>query len=222
MKTIHFPKSQSSNLSEKLQTLLANRGVSEAEIAHSIGLPVMTVRRIIYGETVDPRISTLQLLADYFDISIDSLIGSCKTVMSGINKVARLVPILDWKDLQTATFLKQTFLNTCQNYHPITLSDHLSLSDHAFGIESRPSMQPRFPRGTLFVIDPNINPIDGDLILVRMRPSMEVTIRELIVDAPAWQLLPVVAGSEVLYYSKDIHDILGVVMLTMLYARKQI
>src|SRR5271156_4022316 len=65
---------QLKKLAKNLRMLLAERQVSENDVAQALNIPVMTVRRLASGETTDPRISTLKLIADYFKISVDSLI----------------------------------------------------------------------------------------------------------------------------------------------------
>jgi hypothetical protein len=47
-----------------------------------------------------------------------------------------------------------------------------------------------------------------------------LSLRELIIDPPKWQLLPIVSGSESLFFDEKKHSILGVVVLTILHQRK--
>ena len=203
--------------------LLDARGVSESEIAQSLSIPVMTVRRIVSGETGDPRISTLKLIADYFNVSIDSLLedNDQKSLNFMAKKMPQFIPVLDWKTAGNITSLKDIDLNAWKEWRPIVLSDSSSLSENAFALESRPSMQPRFPTGTLFIIDPNETPTDGDIVLIKMKTDGDLSLRELIIDPPRWQLQPVVAGSEVLFYNESQHQIVGIVILSMLHTRKE-
>ncbi|MEO8402380.1 MAG: XRE family transcriptional regulator [Gammaproteobacteria bacterium] len=211
-------------LAKNLRTLLDSRGVSEGEIAQSLGIPVMTVRRIVSGETADPRISTLKLIAKYFDVSIDLLLENNDEKMLPFmaKRTPQFVPILDWKTAGDITDCKQIDLSTWKKWHPIVFNNHSSLSDKVFALESRPSMQPRFPTGTLFIIEPDEPPTDGDIILIKMKTDGDLSLRELVIDPPKWQLQPIVAGSEVLFYNKNQHHIVGVVILSMLHNRKEI
>ena len=167
---LKIDQSQIQMLSNNLRTLLDTRRVSESEIANALNIPVMTVRRIVSGETTDPRISTLKLIADYFNVSIDFLIGNKEK--NSLNFMAKsmpqFIPILDWKTVSNISSLKDIDLNAWKEWHPIILGDKTSLSENAFALESRPSMQPRFPIGTLFIIDPNETPSDGDILLIKI------------------------------------------------------
>ena len=50
-------------------------------------------------------------------------------------------------------------------------------------------MEPRFPRGSVLIIDPLIAPEDGDLVVVYYRGTEEATIRKISLDGPTKELL---------------------------------
>ncbi|MDZ7798446.1 MAG: S24 family peptidase [Patescibacteria group bacterium] len=86
-------------------------------------------------------------------------------------------------------------------------------------LTSKPSMSPRFPKGTVFIIDKQEPPRDGDLVLVKIKDSEGLTLRDLMVDPPQWRLQPVVQGSEPLVFAKGRHEVVGVVMMTLFHAQ---
>lgn len=221
--TLKIDHSQIQMLAKNLRKLINSRGVSESEIAQSLNIPVLTVRRIVSGETTDPRISTLKLIADYFNVSIDSLIESKDNNPLNImvKSTPQFVPVLDWKTAGNINSVKDIDLNTWNEWYPIALGDNLSLSKETFALESRPSMQPRFPKGTLLIIDPSVSPTDGDIVLVKMKGDNDLSLRELIIDPPKWRLQPVVTGSEMLFYNENQHQIVGIVVLCLLHTRKE-
>lgn len=213
--------SQIQMLAENLRVVLNARGMSENELAQALSLPVMTVRRIVSGETMDPRISTLKLIADHLDVSIDALLGHTANNALFITKnLPHFIPIVDWKSAENiASFHKMDF-SKWKEWQPIILNNH-SLSKNAFALESKPSMQPRFPMGTLFVIDPNEVPVDGDFTLIKMKKNGDLSLRELIIDSPRWQLQPVITGSEIIFYDKTLHQMIGIVVMSLLFNRKK-
>lgn len=215
-------ESQVKNLAKNLRMLLNEQQVSENEIAQSLHIPVMTVRRLVSGETADPRISTLKLIANYFKISIDSLIedNTAKSFACMGKTSPQFIPVLDWEIIKNIHSIQDINLKTWKVWHPIVFNDHFLLSHNAFALESRPSMQPRFPIGTLFVIDPNETPRDSDVALIKLSKDGNVSLRELIIDLPRWQLYPVVPGSELLFFDECHHIIMGIVVLTLLQTRK--
>ena len=221
--TLSINDSERQQLSVNLRRLLDERQVTENEIAQFLEIPVMTVRRIVSGETADPRISTLKLIADYFNVSLDSLIGDHYQKSTRVMKknLPAFVPVLDWKTLTQMASIKELDLTAWKAWQPVIMNDATALSDEAFAIESRPSMQPRFPLGTLFIVDPKETPADGDIALIKMRSNDNLSLRELIIDSPRWQLQPIITGSELLFFDPQQHQIVGIVVLTMLHARKE-
>lgn len=220
---LKMDESQLKNLAKNLRMLIDERCITENDIAQSIHIPVMTVRRLVSGETVDPRISTLRLMANYFKVSIDSLIeDNTSNAIACMGRAApQFIPVLDWKTIKDINSTRDINLKTWKEWHPIVFSDQFSLSNHAFALESKPSMQPRFPMGTLFVVDPNESPTDSDIALIKMKKDGNISLRELIIDLPRWQLYPIVSGSETLFFDESQHSIMGIVVLTILQTRKE-
>ncbi len=210
-------------LSINLRRLLDEHHINETDIAHSTGLPVMTVRRILSGETANPGISTLTPIASYFNVSLDSLISNNnQRPISAMKKNAPIfVPVLDWKTLAQYTSTKEIDLKTWKTWQPVITSQSCTLSEEAFAVESRPSMQPRFQLGTLFIVDPKEAPTDGDIALIKMRSTGDLSLREIVIDSPQWQLQPIIAGSELLFFDPHQHQIVGIIVLTILHARKE-
>lgn len=61
-------------INERLKTLRLQKGATQKEIAESIGVSSVSLQRFEYG-TVRPSLDNLIALADYFDVSIDYLVG---------------------------------------------------------------------------------------------------------------------------------------------------
>lgn len=61
-------------IGSRLADLIASRGISQRELARELGVSNATIWRIVH-ENVVPTGTTLILLADYFEVSIDWLVG---------------------------------------------------------------------------------------------------------------------------------------------------
>lgn len=221
---LKITQNQAKRLSDNLTRILAERDLSESVIASALNIPVMTVRRVVSGETIDPRISTLKLLADYLNVSIDSLMedDDQKSIEHLEKSQPIFVPILDWKIIKSIKSIKDLDLKLWKEWQPVVLGSSCAISGDAFAIFTKPSMQPRFPIGTLLVIDPEEEPIDGDIVLIQTSKNGDLSLRGLVIDSPRWQLQPITPGSEMLFYEEKQTRIIGVVVLTMLHARKNI
>ncbi len=220
---LKIDKYQLKALAKNLHTLLKVRNISEYDLSQALNMPVMTVRRLVSGETEDPRISTLKTIADYLNVSIDSLMENHNlSAISLMNKnIPHFVPILDWKAITDIQSINDIDLRLWKEWYPIAIPSQ-TLSKTTFALESRPSMQPRFPMGTLFIIDPHETPNDRDVVLIKMTQDGTLSLRELIIDSPKWQLQPIIYGSESLFYNKIEHSIMGVIIFTIFSARKDL
>ncbi|MDR3729950.1 MAG: helix-turn-helix transcriptional regulator [Oscillospiraceae bacterium] len=62
------------NFSEHLVLLREKRGVLQKDLAKAIGISLHAYQRFEYGEQ-EPRLSVLVALADYYDLTLDELVG---------------------------------------------------------------------------------------------------------------------------------------------------
>lgn len=213
-------KTKKNTLSNNLTRLLEASHISEQEIARALGLPALTIKRIVSGETADPRISTLQSIADYLGVSIDALLDTKESFpLNKIKKnVPKFVPILNW-EIMSDKSLKEIDLSLWSDWLPIADLPTIHFTSNSFGLKSRPSMKTRFPEGTVFIFEPDEKPRDGDLILVKTKQDHSLSLREFIMDSPECRLQPVVPGSDVIIFSEENHSIIGVVIFTFFSPR---
>ena len=215
-------KDKSQNIPKNLYALLKSKELNANQLAQLLGIPMMTIRRLLSGETSDPRVFTLKLIANYFGVTIDSLIEKNPIVTNNSLEKARpfFVPKLNWEIVSKIKSLNDINLSDWKEWQSISLNEKEKVSNNAFALESRPSMFPRFSKGTLFIFDNDVIPRDGDIVLIKLIKNNELTLRELLIDPPEWQLHPIVPGSNILPYSESEHSIIGINILTILFNRK--
>lgn len=210
-------------LSANLRALLESKNMSINELARILDTPVMTIRRLLSGETMDPRISTIKLITDHFGIPVDYLVN--KQEHSRINSIqntsTKMVPIIDWEKAMSLNNPSDFDFSSCSKWHPIAVNNQIVLSNYVFALESRPSMYPRYPKGSLFIIEPNVTPEDGDSVLVKIGAQQELSLRELMIDPPEWHLKSVGSDAATLSFCKEDHSIVGIVLLTILHNRNR-
>jgi len=205
-------------LANNLTTLLLKHNLSINKFATLLNLPMMTIRRLLSGETTDPRISTLKIIAEYFKIPVDTLINAHDTqdIIVNIQQHTYSLPILTWEQLShwhedQINFKQQHTTKYCTVHYPT------ALNQHAFAIESQPSMYIKYPKGTLLILDQTTTPADGDLVLIKLRDQNAFTLRELSIDPPNWHCLPITPHASCFNFSTEQHQIIAVNLLTMLY-----
>lgn len=212
-------------IARNLSVLIKNSGLPLTDLAEQLNLPVMTIRRLMSGSTSNPTISTLKLFADKFNVTIDALLdGDIENQKDDNNKSnfkPMFVPVLDWTTAERINNIRELNLDSWTEWQPLSLGQD-KISELSFALKSRPSMYPRYSSGTIFIIDPNIEASDGDTILLRIKTNSELTLRSLTIDPPDWDLHSIIADSKSFKFSKSDHEIIGVVMVTLLFNKKLI
>ncbi|MCS5710673.1 helix-turn-helix domain-containing protein [Candidatus Berkiella aquae] len=196
----------SSIIAKNLQHLSIRSGLSEAEIARRIDCPPQTLNRIFRGQTSDPKISIVSRLSQLFEVPISHLLSNDLTNDYGNYRV---LPLLEWEELPDITHFNSLVSDKAKrSWQPVSIE----VSENAFLLASKKSMYSRFPQGTFFVIDPNAQPQDGDIVIVHFRQNNIFSARELIIDAPEWKFNNLIDDTSSLCYQISEHVIIGVVL----------
>jgi transcriptional regulator with XRE-family HTH domain len=211
--------SSTANLANNVLHLMEKNNVSDSKLARALELPYNTIKRITSGETTDPKISTLTLIADFFGIGIDKLLGNETYTSQALYKKPSMVPVLSWKDLESPDSLKNINYGSWGNWQPVALSSSQKLGSNAYALKSKKSMEPRFPTGTTFIIDPDENSEDGDIVLIQIIETGEISLRELEIDPPSRQLCSINGSSPPIQLINAQHKIIGVSVLTIFNSR---
>lgn len=167
-------------LSHTLKKLLFERNMRASDLAKEVNLPKPTIGRIINGESAKPKDSTIQPIADYFQISIKQLIGEEPLPGSNydifkLDKNAKIIAILQWNDLVSGH-------NNSERKSFLTVS---GVSDSAFAlINPDYSMEPLIQKDSILIFDPDREPQDGSFVLVKIASidSSIYVFRKLFID----------------------------------------
>ena len=179
----HSSTTPNSQLLKNLKHLMHVNDITEAELARQTDNPQATVHKIISGKTADPRISTLQSIAEYFRVTLDDLLEgapSSSTDTPIAKSKTQSIPVIGWDSCIDAESIVQS-LSAANWNNWIPAQD---LSANAYSLITKPSMEPRFPKGSKLIIDPDVTPNDGDLVVAHYPDTQEATLRELLIDGP--------------------------------------
>ena len=171
-------------LGKILKKLLFNRDMRPADLAREINLPPPTIHRLITGKSTRPYPSSLQPIADYFNIQVEQLLG--ESPLPGepevalteqnrppINSQLHEVPLIPWQQLSHLDLNKQ--------YDTIPYLGQISKTGFA-SILCDTSMEPIFARDSLLVFDPTRSANDRSYVLVNLAESKTTVLRQLVVD----------------------------------------
>lgn len=205
-------------LASNLRRLMQTHRINECALSRQTTIPQPTLHKILSGKTNDPRASTLKSLAAYFKVSIEELLYGTPTTKSQNSSVqTQLIAVISWSDCINVQ--KSIDEHTPTHWNKWIVSEFLS--NKAFALTSKASMDARFPKGTIFIVDPTGTAEDGDLVIVHFPNTSEATIRELSVDGPSKFLLPICPNSSICTLDDNI-NILGIVRQTRFFFEKKI
>jgi transcriptional regulator with XRE-family HTH domain len=75
------------NLIIHLKKLMEKRKISRYRLSKETGIPYTTLTQILKGRTKDPQISALEAIADYFNVTVDYLIGeSISSIVENVSQ----------------------------------------------------------------------------------------------------------------------------------------
>lgn len=199
-------------LAINLARLMEEYGVNEAELARRTHIPQPTLHKILTGRTEDPRFSTLQQLACFFMVTVDGLVTGLNSKQQASENKVNSIPVLTWRDcLKGQNFINSLTTKIWKQWVSVE-----NAPDGAFGIGTTACSEPKFPRGTILIIDPTGIPKDGDLVIAQYPKVEEATLRELSIDGPNKFLFSI--NPQI---TKDIFDksikILGIVVESRFY-----
>ncbi len=175
-------------ISDILNYLIKKTCISESELARKVNLPRATINRLTSGKTPDPRASTLNAIAEYFDISLDQLLG--KQPLSELNNAHPYsdisIPVLSWEEAKI--WEKRSNKSIYQDW--ITINPLTETGKFALKVNGD-AMTPKFSENTLLIIDPDKVPKNRDYVIAFIRKTDEILFRQLIIDGNHKILKPI-------------------------------
>lgn len=170
------------SLNETLKKLMMRHGnMNVSDLSKATGLPQPTLHQLYSGATANPRNKTIEILADFFSITVSQLTGKASlpdNLSKQIKKQLNLhtTSILHWDDLAAwpddIDFDSKEEIILENNSSPLT-----------FAIEMRgSSMEPLFPAGCLLIFDADKKAKDRDCALVYRKECNEFSFKRILVD----------------------------------------
>tara|TARA_R110000868_G_scaffold158036_3_gene385812 strand:- start:68448 stop:69068 length:621 start_codon:yes stop_codon:yes gene_type:complete len=169
------------HLSETLRKLLFNRNMKATDLAREIHVPQPTVHRLVTGKSKRPYATSLEPIAEYFDITVDQLVGDepLDDEIIPVAPGATTVAMTPWHELANSDY--QT------NDHVIV--SHIGTQNFATAMRDT-SMEPIFPRNTTLIFDKEKPATDRTYVLVKLHNDKSIIFRQLIIDGKNQYLKP--------------------------------
>ena len=171
-------------IKDVLSYLLEQSKITESHLAKALNLPRASINKIHSGKILDPRTSTLNLIANYFGVTLDQLVGKSPLINESAIKFIQ-VPVVDQDDLKnypqtayTMNFASHKNLVLVE-YDSINHNDNLKLI--ATKIISD-AMLPYFDEKTTAIIDINAQATNRKYVLVYIAATNEVLLRQIFIE----------------------------------------
>lgn len=189
----------------KIRALMAEEFITEAELSRQTQIPQATLHKVLAGKTADPRCSTLAIIANRFNVSVDYLVGGVRhnAVRKQVDVPIQSIPVLSWQDCARAKSVIAAIADSRHQQWVITEF----VNDNAYALVTRNSMKRLFEVPTTLVINPDASPSDGDLVVVQYANTDEATLRAFSSDGPVVRLNPI----NDLSHSEELTDAMSIV-----------
>ncbi|MBA3535154.1 MAG: helix-turn-helix domain-containing protein [Tatlockia sp.] len=149
------------HIAKNLKFLIINEGVSESLLSKKIGMPQQVLNRLVSGINLNPKLTTISQIANYFKIPLQDLIYEDLTCIP-IKYESMRVPLINFTDLQ-----KNGIEKAISNTNEFVTVD-MDTNKQFFATEMYDnSMEPKFPFGSILVFEKNKDPANGDFCLIR-------------------------------------------------------
>lgn len=215
--------SQQSKLCSILRALMNEVKITVTELARQTNVGQPVIHRMASGETDNPKVGSLSPIAKFFNVNISQLIGDeplpKDRVPGNHNPYYRhwsRLPLLSWE--QAASYP--------DNFVPSEITSFVStesnVSEYAFAIRVEDNtMEPRFPKGSLLIIEPHIKAQDNDFAAVYVEGQSKIQFKQIMFDGDDIYLKPLNNDFEINRVSGSYH-ILGVMVqaLTEFYQER--
>lgn len=162
-------------LQKNLAYLMAKHQTNPTQVAQATKIPQPTVYRILMGETKNPRVDTLQTIADHFRVSLEALRGTSLREADFSHQPApiaqpfRQVPVVGHVKGGDNGYLEEL---DC----PVDgYVEYPARDKNAYALRVRgDALRPRIRPGEFVIVEPNRQPHPGDDVVVIARDGRKL------------------------------------------------
>jgi SOS-response transcriptional repressor LexA len=172
-----------SKFSGTLEKLMKLRGINMSQLHKSTAVPLTTINRMVNESSVNPTISTLIPIADYFGVTLNQLMGidPLETNTSGgmvakKSKYWKEIPIINWD--QTINWDNNSAKHVLLN----TISTDANISDNSFALIIKDSNLEGFMPNSVIVVDTCANYEHGDYVIIAKAEQHRASLKQILMD----------------------------------------
>lgn len=205
MSTILLNDINQLSLAETLTDLIEREiKLTPAALARKLGIPTNKITRILNGDVTDPKASTLLQIANYFDITIEQLLGLAPIVREGTSQgltATQALPIfeLSQPEKMTKEWYRWVPNDIAGDYFTLALDTDL--------------YEPTFQQNSLLIINRDVAPDDRSYILIKKNDnSHHNLIKKYVQEGDQSYLYPINPKLPVEIFDKKLYTVVGVIL----------
>ncbi len=167
-------KSFVTNIATNLRKLMDIAHIGENELSRRTNVTQPVIHRLLSGENTNPKLLTLQPIANYFMVSISQLIGEDDITKAWVGYTSgdhtdwKRIPLTTWEDIIAKRPPGSSIL-----------TDYL-VTDKTFALTvPQDDFRPIFPKNSIIILEPHLEAIHGDYIVV-MEHNQNIDIQQLL------------------------------------------
>ncbi|AMQ26658.1 TPA: helix-turn-helix domain-containing protein [Legionella pneumophila] len=208
MTTTFLNETSQLQLAKTLNELLGrDEKLTPAALARKLGIPTNKITRILNGDVTDPKASTLVQIANYFDITIEQLLGLEPITRQGevhqAESTSRPLPVFEFSQGVESKSPQEWYRwaenNVDGEYSALVIDTDL--------------YEPTFPQNSLLIINQDITPDDRSYVIVKKKgDSTHYSIKKFVVEGNEQYLYPINPKLPVEIYDDNLHTVVGVIL----------
>lgn len=179
---VNFP------IAKIVRKLMEHANMSEADLSRRVNLPQTTINRLLTGQTTDPRVSTLVAIVQFFEISLEQVLGREVLVLNSNCRHGKssTIPVVPWECLQ------EFFCNKLKNENCLTtwLKTEKLLNPGSFALTTPVSCASIFGEASTLILNrltEESQILDGQITLVEVE-SGQFCLRKILKDGAEYYL----------------------------------
>lgn len=176
------PTTLNMSVGERIRTARTKLGLSQVELAKRVGVSRGAIYQWESNNTQQIRAEKIPRLASVLGISVSALSPFGGGTVAPIEKNQKsYVVLIQWDELATLPALGggKMKMSALQKAKYIEVDLEISPECVALRIDDN-SMEPGFRKRDIVIIDPNLAPVDGDYVLVRLGKTEEHIFRRYV------------------------------------------
>ncbi|ABQ54194.1 TPA: helix-turn-helix domain-containing protein [Legionella pneumophila subsp. pneumophila] len=207
MSTTILNESSQLLLAQTLNELIGrDEKLSPAALARQLGIPTNKITRILNGDVTDPKASTLLQIANYFDITIEQLLGLepiARQEEIEQQQATRQLPIFEFSKVNQSNAAKEWYR---------WVENEIAGEYYALAIDTD-LYEPTFPKNSILIINTDIEPEDRSYILIKKKndPSY-CSIKKYVLEGNQIYLYPINPKLPVEIFDDHLYTIAGVIL----------